>query len=141
MKKIFFVFFFMTSCITVDDPSLAFAISSNSAQLVSAALTNASLGLLPGVIYKKVSIPLAYVQSEAEDSVDVKIVKKDKSFNVEIREGKGCARSILGIVAMGDGSIETAKRQGNITKATSVSTDITSILGVYAESCTVVSGY
>jgi hypothetical protein len=37
------------------------------------------------------------------------------------KTGEACAKSILGIVAFGDGSIEAAKKQGGIHEITSVS--------------------
>ena len=53
--------------------------------------------------------------------------------------GTATSKVILG-VCIGDSSIETAAQNGNITKITSVDTDITSVLGVYVEYTTVVRG-
>lgn len=56
------------------------------------------------------------------------------------RVGEACATSILGIVATGDASIETARRNGGITMISGVDDHATSILGVYAKYCTIVRG-
>lgn len=56
------------------------------------------------------------------------------------RVGEACATSILGLIATGDASIETARRKGGITLITSVDDKATSVLGIYAKYCTVVRG-
>src|SRR2546428_6538724 len=56
------------------------------------------------------------------------------------KTGRVCANSILGIIATGDASIESAKRAGGITSVTSVDFESTSILGLYATFCTIVRG-
>lgn len=56
------------------------------------------------------------------------------------KQGKACARSILGIVATGDASIEAAKRAGGIREVTSVDHHTTNILGIIGDFCTVVTG-
>jgi hypothetical protein len=54
--------------------------------------------------------------------------------------GEACAMTILGIVALGDGSIDAAKSQGGISQVASVDHKIFSILGIYGSACTVVHG-
>lgn len=56
------------------------------------------------------------------------------------KTGKTCARSILGLIATGDASIQTAARNANISKISHVDSEIESILGVLVEHCTVVYG-
>jgi hypothetical protein len=57
------------------------------------------------------------------------------------RVGEACARSILGIAAWGDASIETARRNGGITMISSVDQEQHTVLGViYNRSCTIVRG-
>lgn len=56
------------------------------------------------------------------------------------KTGRACAKSILGIVANGDASIEAAKRAGNITQVVSVDFESENILLVYATFCTIVRG-
>ena len=53
--------------------------------------------------------------------------------------GEAKATSIVG-VALGDASIETAMKNGGITKVHHVDTKVKSILGVYAEYITTVYG-
>jgi hypothetical protein len=57
-----------------------------------------------------------------------------------IRTGKACVHSVLQLVSAGDGGIDAAKREGNITKVASVDYDFMNILGIYGEYCTVVKG-
>ena len=54
--------------------------------------------------------------------------------------GKSCANSILGIVATGDASINSARLAGGISTVTSIDHESTSILGFYATYCTIVRG-
>jgi hypothetical protein len=54
--------------------------------------------------------------------------------------GEACASSILGIIATGDASIETARRNGGIASIASVDEKMSGILGFYATHCTIVRG-
>jgi hypothetical protein len=56
------------------------------------------------------------------------------------KTGEACAMTILGIVALGDGSIDAAKGNGGISQVASVDHKIFSVLGVYGTVCTVVHG-
>ncbi len=56
------------------------------------------------------------------------------------KEGKACAKNILGIIAAGDASIDAAKQAGEIKEVLSVDYKATSILGLYASFCTIVKG-
>jgi TRL-like protein family len=56
------------------------------------------------------------------------------------KTGEACVSSILGAIAMGDASIETAKKAGGITQVAHVDHEQFSVLGVYATSCTIVHG-
>lgn len=61
--------------------------------------------------------------------------------SVEVRkQGEACATNILGIVASGDSSIETAKRNGGVKKVAFADTTYFNVLGVYQKGCTVVKG-
>lgn len=55
--------------------------------------------------------------------------------------GRACAKSVLGLVASGDASIEAARIDGGITTITSVDYESKSILGITASFCTVVRGH
>jgi hypothetical protein len=55
------------------------------------------------------------------------------------KKGEAKATSIVG-VALGDASIETAMKNGGITKVHHVDTKVKNILGVYAEYTTIVYG-
>jgi TRL-like protein family len=56
------------------------------------------------------------------------------------KTGEACISSILGVVATGDASIETAKKAGGITQIAHIDHEQFSVLGVYATSCTIVHG-
>ena len=56
------------------------------------------------------------------------------------KEGKACARSYLGMVALGDSSIQAAKAAGGITQVSSVDHDSRNNLGIIADFCTIVRG-
>jgi len=56
------------------------------------------------------------------------------------KSGEACAMSILGVVALGDGSIDAAKKDGGVTQVASVDHSVFSILGIYANVCTKVTG-
>jgi hypothetical protein len=56
------------------------------------------------------------------------------------RKGEACATSILGVYASGDASIETARKNGQITHVSAVDHYANSILGIYAKFCTIVHG-
>ena len=54
--------------------------------------------------------------------------------------GRACANTILGAIATGDASIETAKKNGNIRSVSTVDVESTNILFLYSTYCTVVTG-
>jgi hypothetical protein len=56
------------------------------------------------------------------------------------KTGRACAVNYVGMVAMGDASIESAKKDGGISSVASVDHDTFTVLGVYARFCTVVRG-
>ncbi len=62
------------------------------------------------------------------------------SNDVATKTGQSCATSYVGVVGLGDASIAAAAKAGGITKISSVDSDNTVILGVYAKNCTIVSG-
>ncbi|MGD0524675.1 MAG: TRL domain-containing protein [Polyangiaceae bacterium] len=56
------------------------------------------------------------------------------------KSGQSCATGILGLVAFGDASLAAAKKAGGVTDVHSVEFSGMSILGIYSQGCTVVSG-
>ncbi len=74
----------------------------------------------------------------------VTVVKWDGSVESQkvqsIKTGEACARSYLGVVAVGDASIEKAKANGSITKVATVDHETTNILYFYGSYCTIVTG-
>jgi hypothetical protein len=63
----------------------------------------------------------------------------DAGDKVGDREGKACATSYLGIVAVGDASIKAAAAAGGITRIDSVDAEATNMI-VIGKFCTVVRG-
>jgi hypothetical protein len=60
--------------------------------------------------------------------------------DVADKTGKACTNNILGIIAIGDASVEAAKRAGGIKKVSTVDKDIMNILGLFGQNCTIVTG-
>lgn len=56
------------------------------------------------------------------------------------KEGFACAKSYLGLVALGNASMEEAQKQGNIREITSIELETYNFLGIYAKLCTVTKG-
>ena len=71
---------------------------------------------------------------------DVSGSESSTSNAVGRKVGSACATSILGWVGTGDASAATAAKNGGISKISSVDYHTKSILGLWAESCTKVSG-
>jgi hypothetical protein len=73
-------------------------------------------------------------------STDVKYGDTATTATAATKEGKACAKSILGWVSSGDASIAAAKAAGGITTVASVDHTANQILGIVGEWCTVVKG-
>ena len=58
----------------------------------------------------------------------------------ESKKGTSCVHNVLGLFAVGDASIEEAKKQGNIKVVSSVDRDAFRIFVFYGKSCTIVKG-
>ena len=56
------------------------------------------------------------------------------------RGGEACATGFLGVVAMGDASLNAAKKVAGITEIHTVEFHETNILGLYTQGCTEVHG-
>lgn len=56
------------------------------------------------------------------------------------KQGEACAFSILSLIALGDGSVETAAASGGITTVKTIDLVGFSVLGVYSELCSVIRG-
>jgi len=59
------------------------------------------------------------------------------------KSGKACVKSVLGIIATGDSSIDTAKKNGNIIKVSYVDRTFEAFnfyIPIFQEGCTVVYG-
>jgi hypothetical protein len=56
------------------------------------------------------------------------------------KSGEACAMSILGIVGIGDASIDAAKKEAGVTQIAAVDHHAFNILGLYGSVCTIVTG-
>jgi hypothetical protein len=56
------------------------------------------------------------------------------------KTGKACSQNILGVIAMGDSTLEAAMKDGGITKVSSVDYSYMQFIAVYGEVCTIVNG-
>ena len=54
--------------------------------------------------------------------------------------GRSCVTSILGLVATGDGTVDTAAAGAGITNVNTINFEGFSVLGLYSELCTIVRG-
>ncbi len=82
-------------------------------------------GLMPaGSIYSGVKMPLGATANSGAAA----------------KTGEASCISILSLIALGDCSIEAAKKNGGITKVTHVDWDVQNFLGIYGKYKVVVSG-
>ncbi|MCI6312548.1 TRL-like family protein [uncultured Helicobacter sp.] len=72
---------------------------------------------------------------------DVTLPLNATSVNGVTKKGEATCTSILGLVATGDCSIETAAQNGNIQTIRSVENKVYSMLGIYSTYTTIVWGY
>lgn len=56
------------------------------------------------------------------------------------RVGRACSKTYLGLVAMGDSSIEAARLAGGITSISSVDEESKSVFILFGSHCTIVRG-
>jgi len=98
-------------------------ISTISLALISAAILSSCATTEPkGGIYTAVTLPEAASSARGN------------------KTGTSEAKSYLGLVAVGDASIETAKRNGGITVVSSVDRKVENVLGIIGTYTTVVTG-
>ena len=82
-----------------------------------------------------VSNPLpAFIYSDVKGPINA-----HGSFEA-VKTGQACAQSYLGLVSVGDASINAAKAAGGIKEVSIIDFNSTSVLGVYASFCTIVKG-
>lgn len=76
-----------------------------------------------GFVYTKVQGPIATGKSSRAS-----------------KTGQACATNILGLISIGDASIDAAKKAGGINDVATVDHDSTIVLMLYGKYCTVVKG-
>jgi len=91
---------------------------------------------LSGCYTAPVMPPIGWVYTGIEAPLDI---DQDNS-KVSAKSGEASSMSILGLVAVGDCSIETAAEEGNISTITGADYEYVNILGIYQNFTTVVHG-
>lgn len=71
---------------------------------------------------------------------DVKVPVSAAEGVASVKTGKSQCKSFFGVVTIGDASIETAKKNGGITKVSTVDWKAKSILGIVGEYECIVKG-
>jgi hypothetical protein len=71
---------------------------------------------------------------------DVKWQGQAQGSLAATKEGKACAQTILGLIAQGDASIDTAAKNAGIKTVSSVDHSTKNMLGIMGEYCTIVRG-
>ena len=71
---------------------------------------------------------------------DVKAPGTATSSTGASKEGSATCHNVLGLVAIGDCSVDTAAKEGNISQIKSVDNKVWSILGIYSTATTIVKG-
>ena len=71
---------------------------------------------------------------------DVKVPVSATANTVGTKVGKSFCKSYVGVVTIGDASVEAAKRNGGITKVVSVDWKAKSVLGIIGEYECIVTG-
>lgn len=82
-----------------------------------------SISPVTGMLFTSVKAPLAVTEGTEASQV-----------------GKASCYSLFGLIAVGDASIETAAKNGNITKIHHVDYESSSFIGIFANFTTVVYG-
>jgi len=71
------------------------------------------------------------------DTIDPIFVDNNvKAFKI----GKSCSYRILSLIVTGNASIDSAKKDGQIKKVSSASTEHFNLFGIYGHACTVITG-
>ncbi|WP_265394976.1 TRL-like family protein [Leptospira bandrabouensis] len=60
--------------------------------------------------------------------------------NSATKEGIACAKSYMGLLALGDASVELSQKNGNIREITSIELETYNFLGIYAKLCAITKG-
>jgi hypothetical protein len=91
-------------------------------------------GCAAGFAFSAHGTPLGALYAEAASNEQV----SDNAIGT--KTGEACAKSILGLITLGDASVATAARAAGIAKISVIDHNVTNILGVYATYCVVVHG-
>ena len=79
----------------------------------------------------------------ADSSVNQTLAPKDKERQNNLHKSSSCVTNILGLVAIGDSSVESAKKSGYIDKISFFTTTYESLrvyIPIFQKGCTIVTG-
>ncbi|MGF1573508.1 MAG: TRL-like family protein [Sumerlaeia bacterium] len=104
--------------------------------LISAAVALMATTLLTGCLRAPVQPPMGILYT----SHQAPLFPDQTTGQVGTRSGESSAISILGLVAIGDASLQTAAQEGNISNIRHVDYQYDNILGVYQKYTTIARG-
>ena len=92
--------------------------------ILASLMTSCASGHMPGLIYTGTKANVTTTLARGA-------VKKT---------GEACTQNYLGLVSVGDASIEAARKNGGIKKIAYIDSSYTNILGLYQKYCTLARG-
>ncbi len=82
-------------------------------------------------------VGVLYTGTTTPDKTDRVTVRASRA---PTRTGEACASGVLGLVAWGDASVATAKKNGGLSEVYTVDSKLKTIIGIYTQGCTIVTG-
>jgi len=106
-------------------------------KLAGAVVTLGAVVMLTGCLRAPVMPPWGLVYTDYKAPLDY---DQEQSQAANLKSGTAQTISILGLVALGDGSIKTAAENGNISQIHGADYEYFNVIGVYQRYRTVVHG-
>lgn len=78
--------------------------------------------------------PFGYMYTETETPIALGSAESGE------KAGEACVKAFFGMIAVGDASIEAAKKNGGIDDVYTVNKSNFSVLGMFSKQCTIVRG-
>ncbi len=107
-------------------------------RLALALMLGVSIFLLSGCLVAPVVPPYGQIFTDYKAPLDYD--QQASKSGADLKEGKAETMSVLGLVALGDASINTAAQNGGITVVHGADYEYFNVLGVYQRFTTVVRG-
>jgi len=106
-------------------------------KLAGAVMSLAAVVMLTGCLKAPVQPPMGLIYTDYKAPLDY---DQEQSQSEGLKTGTSETISILGLVALGDGSVETAAQNGNISQIHGADYEYFNVIGVYQRYRTVVHG-